>query len=163
MSAQPDILASLAIRPMRTDDLDAVCAIEDYVYDFPWSRGIFNDCLLAGYSCVVLEGNGEVMGYAIMSAAAAEGHILNLCINSHLRCQGRGRKLLDYLLARAAALNMERLFLEVRPSNTAAIALYDSAGFDRLGTRRGYYQALDGREDALVFVREFGGEEDSSV
>jgi ribosomal-protein-alanine N-acetyltransferase len=146
-----------AIRAMRADDLDAVVAIEERAYDFPWSRGIFNDCLLAGYYCVVLEADGVVSGYAIMSVAAAEGHRLNLCVENQLRRQGLGRHLLNCLLERVSAMNIERLFLEVRPSNAAAIALYDSAGFTRLGLRKGYYKAHDGREDALVFVREFQG------
>jgi len=81
-----------------------------------------------------------------------------LCVDNRLRQQGLGRKLLNYLLARVGEQNMERLFLEVRPSNAAAIELYGSAGFTRLGVRKGYYKTRDGREDALVFVREFQGQ-----
>lgn len=157
MSAQPDTFNNPAIRTMRPDDLAAVVAIEERAYEFPWSRGIFNDCLLAGYYCAVLEVDAAVTGYTIMSVAAAEGHILNLCVGNSLRRRGLGRKLLDYLLEHVGAVNIERLFLEVRPSNAAAIALYDSAGFTRLGVRKGYYKTLDGREDALVFMREFQG------
>jgi ribosomal-protein-alanine N-acetyltransferase len=155
MSSRPFNMEKHDIRVMEPADLDAVFSIEKRAYEFPWSRGIFNDCLLAGYYCVVLEVNSAVMGYAIMSVAAAEGHILNLCITPDLRQQGLGRKMLGYMLAHVEAMNLERLFLEVRPSNIAAIALYTSTGFDRLGARKGYYQARDGREDALVFVREF--------
>jgi len=158
MSAQPDTFRGVAIRTMGTKDLDAVVGIEERAYEFPWSRRIFNDCVLAGYYCAVLEVDGEVCGYTIMSVAAAEGHILNLCVDNRLRQQGLGRKLLNYLLARVGEQNMERLFLEVRPSNAAAIELYGSAGFARLGVRKGYYKTRDGREDALVFVREFQGQ-----
>ena len=157
MSAQPFNSEQHSFRAMCPADLDAVFGIENRAYDFPWSRGIFNDCLLAGYDCVVLEINGVVMGYAIMSVAAAEGHILNLCIANDLRQQGLGRKMLNHLLAHVEAMLLQRLFLEVRPSNFAAIALYSSAGFDRLGVRKDYYKAPNGREDALVFVREFSG------
>jgi ribosomal-protein-alanine N-acetyltransferase len=160
MSAQPFNVEAHSIRMMGPDDLDAIIALEKRAYEFPWSRSIFSDCLLAGYYCIVLEVNSVVMGYAIMSVAAAEGHILNLCIDSALRKRGLGRKMLHYLLAHVNARNLERLFLEVRPSNIAAIALYTSTGFDRLGARKGYYKARDGREDALVFVREFQDEDD---
>jgi ribosomal-protein-alanine N-acetyltransferase len=155
MSARPFNTEESGIREMCPADLDAVFTLEKRAYEFPWSRGILNDCLLAGYYCIVLEARGTLVGYAIMSAAAAEGHILNLCIAPDLREQGLGRKMLNELLVHVEALNLERLFLEVRPSNIAAIALYTSAGFDRLGARKGYYKTRDGREDALVFVREF--------
>jgi len=157
VSARPENFGDPAIRPMGANDLDAVVAIEERAYEFPWSRGIFSDCLLAGYYCAVLVADGVVSGYAIMSVAAAEGHILHLCVENHLRQRGLGRQLLNFLLSRVKAANMERLFLEVRPSNAAAIALYDSAGFTRLGTRKGYYKAREGREDALVFVLELRG------
>jgi len=155
MSARPFNTEESGIREMCPADLDAVFTLEKRAYEYPWSRGIFNDCLLAGYYCIVFEASGTLKGYAIMSVAAAEGHILNLCIAPDLREQGLGRKILNELLVHVEALNLERLFLEVRPSNIAAIALYTSAGFDRLGARKGYYKARDGREDALVFVREF--------
>ena len=154
MSAQPGIPEAF-VRAMRPSDIDAVVAIEGRAYSFPWSRGIFGDCLLAGYFAVVLESEGEVVGYAIMSSAAAEGHILNLCVDISRRRAGFGRQLLNYLLAEACSRQLQRLILEVRPSNDAAVALYEDSGFTRLGVRKDYYRALDGREDALVFVREF--------
>ena len=154
MSAQPG-QSQPVIRAMRPADLDAITTIENRTYDFPWGRGIFSDCLIAGYICVVLEDDGGVIGYAIVSIAAAEGHILNLCVDSSVRTQGFGRQLLEYLLDRCRALEVDRLFLEVRPTNDVAIALYDSANFSRLGVRKGYYKAANGREDALVFVYDF--------
>ena len=154
MSAQPG-QSQPVIRAMRPADLDAITTIENRTYDFPWGRGIFSDCLIAGYICVVLEDDGGVIGYAIVSSAAAEGHILNLCVDSSVRTQGFGRQLLEYLLDRCRALEVDRLFLEVRPTNDVAIALYDSANFSRLGVRKGYYKAANGREDALVFVYDF--------
>jgi ribosomal-protein-alanine N-acetyltransferase len=153
VSAQPGNLTPV-IRGMRQADLDAVVTIERHAYDFPWERGIFSDCLMAGYQSVVLDAGGQLIGYAIMSVAAAEAHILNLCVDPSRLRQGFGGQLLDYLLEHLSSIRAERLFLEVRPSNAAAISLYENAGFARLGLRKDYYKAAEGREDALVFVRE---------
>jgi len=153
MSADPQKVSAV-IRPMLATDLDAVAAIEADTYLFPWSRGIFSDCLMAGYSSFIVELGGHVAGYAILSVAAAEAHILNLCVAANMQGQGLGRQLLDCLLQIAHSLQVERMFLEVRPSNAAAIHLYESAGFTRMGLRKDYYQASNGREDALVLALE---------
>jgi ribosomal-protein-alanine N-acetyltransferase len=92
----------------------------------------------------------QVMGYGVMSVGAGEAHILNLCIAEDFRCRGGGKKILICLLERAHAAGMAEAFLEVRPSNVMAIRLYQSLGFEQVGTRRGYYQAVSGREDAAV-------------
>jgi len=154
MSAQPESFVP-AIRAMCPADLDSVAAIENSIYTFPWGRGIFNDCLIAAYPCFVLEVDDTVVGYAIMSVAAAEGHILNLCVAARLQRHGLGQRLLDRLLDLSNELQIERLFLEVRPSNTAAVTLYETNSFVHLGIRKGYYKAVEGREDALVLVRDF--------
>ena len=104
-----------------------------------------------GYLCRVVEFRGEVGGYGIMSFGAGEAHILNICIRDDLRGYGVGRRLMDYLLDRARDEYMQDVFLEVRPSNAVAIRLYESMGFERVGVRKGYYQAVGGREDALVY------------
>ena len=143
------------VRAMTADDLASVVAIEQLAYDFPWSEGIFRDCLLAGYHAVVLERvPGSLDGYAIMSLAAGEAHLLNLCIHPALRRQGLGRYLLDHILDRATGAGAERIYLEVRPSNHAAIVLYGEAGFVEIGRRRDYYRARRGREDAVVLTLE---------
>lgn len=144
-----------AIRIMRQFDVAAVTAIECATYEFPWSAGIFRDCLLADYTNVVLDRDGEVVGYGVMSVAAGEAHLLNLCVVEEIRRQGIGRQLLDYLLTRARTFRAERMFLEVRPSNGSALKLYDAMGFDVLGVRQGYYKAHGGKEDAVVLVRHF--------
>jgi ribosomal-protein-alanine N-acetyltransferase len=154
MSAQPGS-AIPVIRVMRPSDLDAVTAIEQRTYEFPWGRGVFSDCLMAGYLCVVLDGGEQLIGYAIVSTAAAEGHILNLCVDKDMHRLGYGQQLLDYALDFSREKLIKRLFLEVRPSNEAAIILYTQAGFNSLGVRKGYYKAVGGNEDALVLVREF--------
>jgi ribosomal-protein-alanine N-acetyltransferase len=146
LKAAPEIL----IRPMRAGDVPEVVAIERASYQFPWSEGIFRDCLRVGYLCRVAAIGRQVAGYAVMSAGAGEAHILNLCVGEGQRCQGIGKRLLLGLIERAAAAGMGEAFLEVRPSNTSAIRLYLSLGFEQVGTRRGYYQAVNGREDAAV-------------
>jgi ribosomal-protein-alanine N-acetyltransferase len=98
----------------------------------------------------VLALENRVIGYGVMSVGAGEAHILNLCVADACRCRGLGRRMLVYLLERGAAAGMSEAFLEVRPSNTAAIRLYQAIGFEQVGMRRGYYQAVGGREDAAV-------------
>ena len=145
--------AAYRFRPMQQEDVAGVVALEQRVYPFPWSEQIFRDCLRVGYDCWVVEAGGGVAGYGIMSMGAGECHVLNLCVAPSLRRQGTGRALLTMLLHRARQAGMLHAFLEVRPSNAAAIALYESMGFERIGLRRGYYQSQGGREDALVYRR----------
>ena len=140
----------VVIRAMRGSDVPDVVTIERASYQFPWSEGIFRDCLRVGYLCRVVLLGDELIGYGVMSAGAGEAHILNVCVRESARCRGIGRSLLKHLLERAAAFGMSEAYLEVRPSNTAAIRLYQSLGFQQVGIRRGYYQAVGGREDAAV-------------
>jgi [ribosomal protein S18]-alanine N-acetyltransferase len=154
MATAPELLTpEVMIRPMRGPDLAEVVAIERASYQFPWSEGIFRDCLRVGYVCRVLTVDREVTAYGVMSFGAGEAHILNLCVGEAWRCRGVGRRLLGALVERATAAGMAEAFLEVRPSNAAAIRLYQSFGFEQVGMRRGYYQAAGGREDAAVFKR----------
>ena len=139
-----------SLRPMREEDLDLVMAIEREAYPFPWTRGIFRDCLRAEYPAWIHEARGEAIGYAVISLAAGEAHILNLCTAPVAQGQGHGRRLLRHVLRMARGRGAQRVFLEVRPSNEHAIALYQSMGFIEVGRRKAYYQATDGREDALV-------------
>jgi len=142
--------ALVAIRPMNELDIPMVVTIERSAYQFPWSEGIFRDCLRVGYVCRVVDAGGDMGGYGIMSVGAGEAHILNVCIREEYRGRGYARKMLVYLMDRARAAGMQEAFLEVRPSNTAASRLYHSMGFEQVGVRRGYYQATVGREDAAV-------------
>ena len=145
---------AVSLRPMREDDLDTVMAIERRAYPFPWTRGILRDCLRAGYPAWVLEEGGEAIGYAVLSIAAAEAHILNLCTAPEVQGRGHGRYLLRALLELARGRGVQRVFLEVRPSNVHAITLYDSEGFNEIGRRPRYYPAVGGREDAIVMAIE---------
>jgi [ribosomal protein S18]-alanine N-acetyltransferase len=143
----------IEIRPMHELDVPMVVAIERTSYQFPWSEGIFRDCLRVGYICRVVEVSSDIAGYGIMSIGAGEAHILNVCMRDDYRGRGLARKVLSYLIDRARGAGMYEAFLEVRPSNTAAARLYHSLGFEQVGTRRGYYQATNGREDAAVLRR----------
>ncbi len=141
------------VREMQYGDVPAIVAIEADTYAFPWTATIFRDCLLAGYTSLVLEYAGGLQGYAIMSLAAAEAHLLNLCVADRLRRCGCGSRLLQQLLGQARSAGTERIYLEVRPTNQAALEMYRKAGFLELGIRRNYYRSLAGREDAMVLVR----------
>jgi ribosomal-protein-alanine N-acetyltransferase len=138
-------------RPMTAGDIESVISLEQAVYPYPWSEQIFRDCLRVGYDCWVVEAGSGVAGYGIMSMGAGECHILNLCIDPARRRRGAGRALMSMLLSRARRAGILHAFLEVRPSNDPAIALYEGMGFERIGLRRGYYQAAGGREDAVVY------------
>jgi ribosomal-protein-alanine N-acetyltransferase len=152
-TAVEQLLPEVLIRPMRATDVAEVVAIERAAYQFPWSEGIFRDCLRVGYLCRVVTVDRQVLAYGVMSFGAGEAHILNLCVSEAYRCRGVGKRLLGALMERAAAAGMAEAFLEVRPSNTAAIRLYLALGFEQVGMRRGYYQAVGGREDAAVLKR----------
>ena len=150
MSALPRPLPRL--RPMRTADLDAVAAIEAHVYSHPWTRGNFDDALRAGYSAWVLESGGGIVAYGVLMMGVGEGHLLNLSVALPWQRRGIGRVLLGFLTARAREMGAGALYLEVRPSNAAARALYAGSGFRELAVRRHYYPAASGREDAIVMV-----------
>ena len=141
------------IRTMHHDDLVLVSDIERRSYEFPWSHGVFRDCLLAGYSCIVVERGDLVVGYGILSTAAGEAHILNLCVDSNYQQLGYGERLLDEILMRARRAEVNEVFLEVRPSNVSAISLYEKKGFRQIAYRPAYYQARKGREDAAVYSK----------
>jgi len=153
MSAQVKPLVP-QIRPMRSDDLAEVVAIEVRAYEYPWTEVIFKDCMRAGYSLWVLDSNAGMLGYGVLSAAAGEAHILNLCVDPRHQGVGLGRRLLNRLVDLARWHQAERVFLEVRPSNTRAIALYHRAGFCEIGHRPNYYPGRGRREDAVVMAKE---------
>lgn len=145
-----------AIRPMAEADLVAVLGVEQASYPYPWSRRIFEDCLRVGYCCLVADAGDGIVGHGIMLARAGEAHILNLCVHPDSRRHGIAGELLRELLDVARAADSATAFLEVRPSNEGAVALYDGAGFTVVGRRKGYYPAPFGREDALVMALRLG-------
>lgn len=154
----PDTLSQVELvrfRKMNKADLPRVLEIESQGYNFPWAEAIFHDCLKAAhYNCWVSEDvENKINAYCIVSTAVGEATVLNLCIDPALRKQGLGRKFMQHVIDTAKAKKAESIFLEVRPSNVAAIALYESMGFNEIGTRPGYYKTVDGqREDAIMMA-----------
>ena len=137
---------------MGDADLPEVVAIEQAIYTHPWSEGNFADSLRAGYDCRTWRLEGGLIGYFVLMAAAGEAHLLNLSIAARHQRSGHGSALLREALELARRRGAHSLFLEVRPSNSAAQALYARFGFRRIAVRRGYYPAHFGREDALVYT-----------
>lgn len=140
------------LRPMHEDDLAEVMRIELRAYPHPWTLGIFRDCLRVGYQCLVFENDEEMIGYAVMSHAVGEAHILNICIRPDLQGNGYGSLLMQEVLQAARRMHADTLLLEVRPSNQAALSLYHKMGFCEVGVRKNYYPARNGREDALILA-----------
>ena len=144
---------SLNIRPMGKADIDAVMAIELSVYTYPWTNRIMADCMRVGYHCSIGEVDGVLASYCIMSTGAGEAHILNLCVAEEFQRRGLGQLLLTNMLDEAKKEGIKDIFLEVRPSNHAAIILYERLGFNQMGTRKDYYPAKNGREDAVILAK----------
>ena len=150
-----DLEMQATLRPMRETDLDEVMQIEEAAYPFPWTRGIFRDCMRAGYPMWVQERDGRLAGYGVLSIAAEEAHVLNLCTAPGIEGHGLGQRMLQSLLRIARGSGAQRVFLEVRPSNPRAINLYDRSGFNEIGRRPRYYPTANhGREDAIVMAME---------
>lgn len=149
MNAQ--LSPALALRPMELRDLDAVMAIEQGSYAFPWTRGNFIDSLAAGYHARVLAGADGLAGYLVAMTGVDEMHLLNITVAAAWQGRGLAQRMLDVLEADARALALPMLWLEVRESNHRARALYRRRGFAEVGLRRGYYPAaFSKREDAIV-------------
>jgi len=142
------------IRRLTLDDVDRIHAIEQAAYPFPWTRGVFVDCLRVGYACFGLQFGKELAGYTIFSWAAGEAHLLNLCVHPDWQHRGYGSLLLEYAINHVARLESKTILLEVRESNPRALELYKNRGFAVIGRRPSYYQAGDQREDAIVMRME---------
>ena len=141
------------VRPMRAADVDGVMVVEREAYDFPWTQGIFHDCLRVGYFCLVVENKAGLAGHAVVSVTAGECHVLNICIRPRYQHRGIGRRLVLHVLDLARRSKARMALLEVRRSNTIAYGLYNTLGFNEIGVRRNYYPAArHRREDALVLA-----------
>ena len=145
---------AVKVRPMLDQDLVDIMAIETEAYRFPWTLGIFRDCLRVGYFAQVLEQDEVILGYAVMSEAVNEAHILNICVRPDMQGQGLGQVLIEHLISAAKRMGAEVILLEVRPSNRAAVKLYQRLGFCEVGTRKAYYPDDNGREDAIILARQ---------
>ena len=135
---------------MLIDDVADVAELEQAVSPGPWSPSIFLDCLQADYECWVLRADG-IAGFAIASLGAGEAHLRNLAVTPSKQGLGFGGRLLRKIIGVVKEKGAERIFLEVRPSNLRAQAIYQRAGFEFLRKRLKYYGAPR-REDALVYT-----------
>lgn len=144
----------LSVRSMEEEDLSQVMRIEVASYDYCWTEKIFRDCMKSGYCCLVLIDNDDaVFGYSVLMIGAGESHVLNICISQDYRSQGWARHLMSEMIEFSERLKCTEMFLEVRPSNPVAYALYQSLGFNDVGMRPGYYKTRSGREDAIVMAK----------
>jgi len=156
--AQPSLAPGLTLVPqvLTESDLDEVVALEAHVQAFPWTRGNFADALATGYGAWVLRREGKVAGFCILMFAPDVAHLLVIAVAKELHRQGLGGVLLDWCEQQARQRGLEGVLLEVRPSNTSAVAFYKRHGYLQIGVRRGYYPAEKGtREDALVMQKRF--------
>ena len=139
---------------MQLTDLPGVLRNERGGYTHPWSEGIFKDCLRNGQECWLLMSGDQNVGHGILSVAAGEAHLLNVCVHPDFQGNGFGRVLVEHMLKRARKGEASTIFLEVRPSNVVACELYDKLGFNEVGVRENYYPSYVGREDALVLAKD---------
>jgi [ribosomal protein S18]-alanine N-acetyltransferase len=145
-------MQQIELRPMLAADIEAVMLVEKSAYEFPWTKGIFADCLRVGYDCIVATEEEQIIGHAVLSVAVDESHILNLTVDKIHQGKGIGKQLLRHLIDLARIKSAQTVLLEARPSNKTAIHIYESAGFNEIGCRKAYYPAPGGKEDALIFA-----------
>ena len=153
MSAQPSAIwpPERQLAAMTLEHLDVLMPLEALAYDFPWSRGNFEDSLRSGYPAAVLhDAAGAVLGYFVAMVGVDEWHLLNITVAPAHQAVGHGRFLLDHVVSQCRAQGADVLWLEVRLSNARARTIYAHVGFTEVGLRRAYYPAAPGREDAVV-------------
>jgi [ribosomal protein S18]-alanine N-acetyltransferase len=142
---------SLALDRMRPEDLDEVLAIERASFTMPWSRGAFLYELQQNRVArcwVARAAEGDVVGYLCLWEVADEVHVTNVAVRPDARRQGAASALLRSVLDDGRRRGFKIVVLEVRPSNSHALSLYEAFGFRVVGRRHGYY--YDTGEDALV-------------
>lgn len=141
-----------AVRPMREADLEEVLGIERRSFPTPWTEQTFRGLLRRqNTALLVADVGGRIAGYAVLWFAADEGELGDMAVRPELRRRGIGGFLLGAAIREAGRRGIRTLFLEVRRSNRQARTLYERAGFEVAGIRRGYYTSP--REDALVMQR----------
>jgi [ribosomal protein S18]-alanine N-acetyltransferase len=154
VQASPNLQRPLAFAAMRIEDLDEVVAIEKSVYSHPWTHGNFVDSIQSGYQCWVLrDAGGVLLGYFFLMGALDEAHLLNISVHGDMHRRGIGKMLLDQVCVLAHRLQMKSVLLEVRPSNTRAIGIYQRYGFVEIGRRRDYYPAADDKREEAIVMR----------
>jgi ribosomal-protein-alanine N-acetyltransferase len=146
------LMAERYLSPMTESDLDEVAAVERNAYEFPWTRGNFEDSLRNGYYGICMRHvTGTLLGYCVLMPVVDEMHLLNLCVAPLAQGRGAGLTLLREAVRITRAQHLDSVLLEVRPSNPRALRLYEHFGFVVIGRRKNYYPARHRtREDAIV-------------
>ncbi|MBF0528161.1 MAG: ribosomal protein S18-alanine N-acetyltransferase [Deltaproteobacteria bacterium] len=141
----------LTVEAMTTTDLECILAIERGSFPHPWTKdGFMTELNRRPARCLVLLYDRAVCGYLIFWWLPPEMHLLNIAVHPSHRQQGLGRFLIKYMLDYGRETGIHEVFLEVRPSNTAARRLYESLGFSAIGIRKNYYS--EEHEDAIVMT-----------
>ncbi|MDF1821553.1 MAG: ribosomal protein S18-alanine N-acetyltransferase [Alcanivoracaceae bacterium] len=153
-----DLHAGFVLRDMGEDDLAAVTRIEEACQVTPWSRGVFADCLKAGYDCHVIERDARVAGFQIFSRVLDEAHLLNVAIAPAYQRHGLAWASLRQAFERLKRLDTGIVYLEVRESNAGARMLYQKMGFAITGERKHYYRTQGGRENAILMTLPLRGD-----
>lgn len=139
------------LRTMTAADLSTVHAIEQASHPTPWPMKGLQESLHSHHAYVLEQGD-ELLGFAFVQRILDEAHLLDIAIAPSRRGQGLGRELLRRLMDEVLVDDISIWFLEVRVSNQAAIALYQSLGYNELSIRRNYYEGATGKEDALLMA-----------
>ena len=147
-------MKQVKIVPMAAEHLDRLEQLERMCFSRPWSKKMLaeeldNQC--AAFLVAVEPETEKVIGYAGLLVAADEGYITNVAVDPSRRRQGVAQQLLQVFDSFARGSRLAFLTLEVRPSNAAAVALYEGFGFRQVGRRRNYYDLP--REDALILTK----------
>ena len=150
---QHDLHKYLDFRLLLESDIDSVLSIEQQNYQHPWSEKIFRDCLNSNYQCYAILLYQKFSGYLVVSTVLDEAHLLNVSLLNEIHGQGLGKATLYWLFDELKKQKIEKLFLEVRPSNLAALSLYTKLGFETIGLRKDYYPNQQGREDAIAMLK----------
>ena len=152
--------ATIRIVPMTADHLDELERLERICFSRPWSKRMLGEELDNACAAFLVAEDGDtgaVLGYAGLLAMMDEGYITNVAVFPEYRRRGIAAKIIEVFMNFASANKLAFLTLEVRPSNAAAIALYQGFGFEEVGRRKNYYDLP--KEDALILTRYFQEEE----
>ena len=139
----------MTVVPMAERHLTALEAIEKACFHAPWSEKMLREELGKGIF-LVAERDGQTVGYVGCQTVLDEGYITNVAVSPDCRRQGIARMLIDTLTAQAREHGLAFVTLEARASNAPAIALYEGAGFVRVGVRKNFYTAPS--EDAVLMT-----------